>query len=96
MIRIELSDGALDDLERIVDFLVLHSAANAGKRTAAIVAALDILRLHPQIGRPVERGLRELVIGRDDRGYVALYRFRPELDVVSVLAIRGQREAGFS
>jgi len=29
------------------------------------------------------------------RGYVALYRYVPEIDRVFVLAVRGQREAGF-
>jgi hypothetical protein len=32
----------------------------------------------------------------DARGYVALYRYVPELDTVFVLAIRGQRKAGYS
>jgi hypothetical protein len=39
--------------------------------------------------------MRELVIGRDARGYVALYRYAPEIDTVFVLAIRSQREAGY-
>ena len=48
------------------------------------------------IGRPARRELRELVIGRRSRGYVALYRYVAEMDTVFVLAIRGQREAGYS
>jgi toxin ParE1/3/4 len=36
----------------------------------------------------------ELVIGRGSRGYVALYRYVPEIDTVFVLAVRSQREAG--
>ncbi len=39
---------------------------------------------------------RELVIGRRSHGYVALYRYVPEIDTVFVLALRGQREAGYS
>jgi len=35
------------------------------------------------------------VIGRRARGYVALYRYVAELDTAFVLAIRGQKEAGF-
>jgi len=38
---------------------------------------------------------RELVIGKGTRGYVALYRYVPTLDTVFVLAIRGQRDAGY-
>ena len=37
--------------------------------------------------------MRELVIGHGSHGYVALYQFVPEIDVVFVLAIRAQREA---
>lgn len=40
--------------------------------------------------------LRELVIGKRARGYVALYRYVAEIDVVFVLAIRSQREAGWA
>ncbi|MBK5257691.1 MAG: type II toxin-antitoxin system RelE/ParE family toxin [Vicinamibacteria bacterium] len=39
-------------------------------------------------------GLRELIIGRGSWGYVALYRYVAESNVVFVLAIRSQREAG--
>jgi hypothetical protein len=36
-----------------------------------------------------------LIIGRRSRGYVALYRYVPEIDTVFILALRGQREAGY-
>lgn len=48
---------------------------------------------NPLIGRPVSDDLRELVIGRGTRGYIALYRYVAALDMVFVLAIRGQTEA---
>jgi len=46
------------------------------------------------IGRPVEDydDLRELVIDFGATGYLALYRFEPSLDVVTILAIKHQRE----
>lgn len=56
--------------------------------------AIDVLEHNPLIGRAVKGDLRELVIGRRARGYVALYRFVAEVDTVYVLAIRGQKEAG--
>jgi toxin ParE1/3/4 len=43
----------------------------------------------------VKGGKRELVIGRGSRGYVALYRYVPEMDIVFILALRSQREAGY-
>jgi plasmid stabilization system protein ParE len=54
-----------------------------------------VLATSPLIGRPVEGGKRELVIGRDSHGYVALYRYLPEVDTVFLLAVRNQREAGY-
>ena len=49
----------------------------------------------PLIGRKVKGGERELVIGRSSRGYVALYRFLPDIDTVFILALRSQREGGY-
>lgn len=42
---------------------------------------------------PVERDLRGLVIGRELRGYVALYRYVEVVDTVFVLAARSQSSA---
>jgi len=50
------------------------------------LAAIDVLTINPQIGRPTREEMRELVIGKGSRGYVALYRYLPELDAVFVLA----------
>ena len=47
------------------------------------------------MGRPVKGGKRELVIGREERGYIALYRFVASIDTVFVLAIRIQHERGY-
>jgi toxin ParE1/3/4 len=94
--RIALAAQALRDLDRILDFLIEHDAANAGERVADIVAALDVLTRNPMIGRPVEAPFRELLIGRGPRGYVALYRYAADDDAMHVVGVRGQREAGFS
>ncbi len=47
------------------------------------------------IGRVVRREIRELVISQGRSGYLALYRFYPQRDVVRVLRIRHQRELGY-
>ncbi len=39
--------------------------------------------------------MRELVIGRAARGYVALYHDVTTIDTAFVLAVRSQREVGF-
>jgi len=90
-----ISERALADLERIVDFLRSTGSANAEAVLANIVDALEVLERHPLIGRPVDDALRELVIGYGRAGYVALYRHRHRLDRVDVLAVRQQREAGY-
>jgi toxin ParE1/3/4 len=91
---IELSRRAIDDVERILDHLLAHDVANAGERIADIVAALDVLRRNPKIGRPAEHEMRELIIGRGTRGYVALYGYDAVADRVKVAAVSGQREVG--
>jgi hypothetical protein len=39
--------------------------------------------------------MRELVIGRGARGYVALYRYVTRIETAFELAIRHPREAGY-
>jgi plasmid stabilization system protein ParE len=56
---------------------------------------LEILVQHPEIGRKVHFGQRELVISRGRTGYLALYRFLPHIDRILVLALRHQRESGY-
>jgi plasmid stabilization system protein ParE len=95
MTRIELAPEVLEDFDRIVDHLLRHEVEDIPARMAGIVQALDILAHSPLIGRPAKAGRRELLIGRNARAYVALYRFVPEIDTVFVLALRSQREPGF-
>jgi plasmid stabilization system protein ParE len=67
------------------------------RAAAAVIAdGIGLLERHPLIGRPVEHELRELLISRGKSGYAALYNFRRAQDVVLVLAIRHQREAGYA
>ena len=96
MPRIELAPKVLDDFDRFFDHMAeFGAAADAPQRIAEIIEAVDLLGHSPLIGRRVRGGNRELVIGRGSHGYVALYRFLPDIDTVFVLAIRSQREAGY-
>jgi plasmid stabilization system protein ParE len=83
------------DLQRFVDFLIDIEPEEARKTWRLVREALVVLEAHPQIGRPVEGGLRELMISRGRTGYVALYVFDEVGDEVWVLAVRHQREAGY-
>lgn len=96
MTRIVLAPAVAEDFARIVDHLDCHDAARREERIGGIVRAIDVLADNPLIGRPAEAELRELVIGRDASGYVALYRYLSEFDTVLILAIRAQREAGYA
>ena len=95
MARVIYSSEALADLERIIDFLLVASPENAGAALAQIESAALILRAHPRIGRRVDGPRRELVISHGSAGYLALYRYDPRADLVPVLRIRHQREAGY-
>lgn len=95
MTRIELAPEVGEDFERILLHLEQYDAGQRMARLGGIIQALDVLESSPLIGRPCGEDMRELVIGRDARGYVALYRYVAGIDTVLVLAIRVQREAGF-
>ncbi len=96
MARIETAPEVLDDFDHIFDHLAQFDVGSAPGRIEEILQAVQILTSSPMIGRPVKGGKRELVIGRGSRGYVALYRYVPEVDIVFLLAVRSQREAGYA
>ncbi|MFZ4539593.1 type II toxin-antitoxin system RelE/ParE family toxin [Propionivibrio sp.] len=93
--RIELAPEVSNDFDRILDHLAQYEVENPASRIREIVEAINVLEHNPLIGRPAKDGKRELVIGRQAHGYLALYRYVAKVDTVFVLAIRSQREAGF-
>ena len=95
MTRWVLSIEAADDLDQLVDFLIGKSPHEAVQTVDLVTGALGILEQHPKIGRPVEQGLRELVISRGKSGYLAMYQYDEAADLVIVLAVRHQREQGY-
>ncbi|MBI2311536.1 MAG: type II toxin-antitoxin system RelE/ParE family toxin [Betaproteobacteria bacterium] len=95
MARLIYSERALDDLERLTDFLIESDPRAAAETVGLVEEAVAVLARHPLIGRPVESGLRELVISRGQTGYVALYSFEQADDAVLILSVRHQREAGY-
>ena len=95
MTHIELAPEVAEDFDRILDLLMAQGVADAAERIHDIIAAIDALARNPMLGRPAGSFDRELVIGRRSHGYLALYRYVPEFDIVFVLAVRSQREAGY-
>jgi plasmid stabilization system protein ParE len=94
--RVVYTPAAVRDLERLVDFLLNDDAAAAFDTAELVTEALSMLEKHPLLGRATTADLRELVISRGQSGYLALYDYDVLTDLVLVLGIRHQREAGYS
>ena len=86
--------GALRDLERIEDFFG-DDTAGSRRALGRIFDVIALLRSSPELGRPVSTRLRELVISRGPTGFLALCRFDARFDLVRVLRLRHQKEAGY-
>jgi toxin ParE1/3/4 len=95
MARIELAPEVLDDFDRFFDHMAAFEVSDIATRINEILQAVQVLGHSPLIGRKLKGGQRELVIGQGSHGYVALYRFVPDIDCVFLLAVRSQREAGY-
>lgn len=95
MARVFLSQAAFDDLLRLEAFLAQSDDPLVGELDF-ILDALQVLTHQPGIGRPVEGGLRELIISRRRSGYLARYEFDEHRDLVLVARIRHQRESGYT
>ena len=95
MARVQITVRALADLERLFDFLAEHNPKLARERMLSVRRALELLADHPLLGRQTEDGRRELILSRGRFGYVAKYRWVPAEDVILILAVRHQLEAGY-
>ena len=97
MPRVIITEAAALGLEPCRRFLADRNPAAARRAGEAIERRFLLLESTPEIGRPFRerREWRELLIDFGDSGYVALYRYDPELDAVYVLAFRHQKEAGY-
>ena len=96
MSRLIWTPRALADVQRLYRFLASKDAKAAQRAVKAIRSGVEFLALRPRIGRPVEDmdpEFRERLIDFGNSGYVALYRLDGE--IVVVLAVRHQKEAGY-
>jgi plasmid stabilization system protein ParE len=96
MARVEITAGALLHLERLFDFIATEDPVRARRQISGVRRAFGMLAEHPLLGRLAEDGRRELVLARGRHGYIAKYRWLPADDVVLILAVRHQREAGYT
>jgi plasmid stabilization system protein ParE len=96
MPQVIYAPGAIRDLQRLRAFLRPKNPIAAERAAATISKAIQTLGQHPQMGRPAENmepQYRELLIDFGDSGYVTRYRFDGE--VVTILAMRHQKEVGY-
>jgi plasmid stabilization system protein ParE len=93
--RVEVTARGLADLERLFDFIATESLRRARERLLNVRRAFELLADHQLLGRLAEDGRRELVLARGRYGYIAKYRWLPADDVVLILAVRRQLEAGY-
>jgi plasmid stabilization system protein ParE len=95
VVSIVYTHGAIDDLDRLAEFLLATDPKAAVQAGPLIMSAVGALAMHPLLGGRTSNENRELVISRGRTGYLALYSFDPVNQVVLVRAIRHQRETGF-
>ncbi len=97
MPRLIWTPAALADVQRLYRWLLSRDADAATRAVAAIRAGVGVLAASPHVGRPVEDmdpDYRERLIDFGNSGYVVLYRLDGE--TVAILAVRHQRQAGYS
>ena len=82
--RVRWTRSALADLEAIGDFIARDNPVAAERMVVGLVASVDALRDHPNLGRPGRlTGTRELVVS----GTPYLVPYRVLGDDVEVLAV---------
>lgn len=94
--RVEWHDLAIVDLQRLKEFISHHNKEAALKAVRHIRAAVMLISLNHQIGKPVEGfpDYREIVIPFGASGYVVRYRIIS--DAALIIAVKHGKEAGFS
>lgn len=97
MPQVIFAPRAVRDLQRLREFLRPKSADAARRAGEAIRQGVRMLGAHPRLGRMVDdlpEEFREWLIDFGDSGYVVRYHVNE--NAVTVLAIRHQKEAGYS
>lgn len=97
MPQVIFAPAAIRDLQRLRDFLRPKNPDAARRAGEAIRQGVKILGAQPRLGRMVDdlpEQFREWLIDFGDSGYVVRYHI--DGDAVTILAIRHQKEVGFS
>jgi plasmid stabilization system protein ParE len=95
--RLRFTEEATDDLTRLYSFIADNNPAAADKALEVLSKAWEMLESFPFSCRKAEGGgplLREMIIPFGSNGFVALFEIEQD-DVVTVLAVRHQREEDY-
>lgn len=92
MSRLTYSAQALYDLNRLYVFLGEKDISIAQRAMKVIDESLNLLTDNPTLWRIIEDGLREYIIDFGKSGYIALYDYDLNADLIEILAIRHQLE----
>lgn len=90
MTALRISRPACTDLHEIVAYVGERDPHTALKLVSTLLARIEVLRTHPQIGRMGRvAGTRELVI--PDTRYIAAYRVEPSGDITVLRVLHTAR-----
>ena len=96
MPHIKFTARANQDLQRVTQFLRDIAPDKVGAALDAILGRLEILKNNPLAGEAAPRDaipdLRKLTIPYGQTGYIALYRYDREADMVLVETLRHMLE----
>ena len=98
MPQVILAPAAIRDMQRLREFLSAKSLDAARRAGEAIRQGVQVLGLHPMMGRLVEdlpEQYREWLIDFGDSGYAARYRIDGDIVIVTILAVRHQKEVEY-
>jgi len=83
-------------VQRLYRFLASQNPLAAKRAVKAIRQGVKVLGQQPRLGRPIEDmpdEFREWIIDFGDSGYLARYRI--DSGLVTILAVRHQKEVGY-
>ena len=99
MPQVIFTSGALQDIKYCRRVLELKSPEAAFRSQQVIQQRFLLLETTPLIGRVFlsshKLELRELIIPFWNSGYIALYRYEPEKELIFILAFRHQKEFSY-
>lgn len=96
MPQIKYTEQIRNDFERLSTFLEINAPEKVSEAMETIFDKFDLLLTFPEMGSPVAskkiNNLRKLFIPYGQSGYVALYSYDSDDDLITLQSIRHSRE----